>query len=418
MSITVVTIASILAVLIIYLLINTYIPLKNKVNTTLKITGRTPAIVYMLTCMLCYIPLYYYAEFERKQAIAEANGYDDYQKYRTELAKAETSGLPLQAYQREMAKAAKLGLKSYQDYVNLLEAQDYGYDDFATYQEDINLAQQYGLPLYIFKDAKADAAAQGFDSFDDYVVDREKRLLVGKMANIANFKGDYNIDSVPLGVNKSELLSTIYNCKITQVPDYTFPITKSLAPRNDALVGHFFPETERSSHFGLNIYTMNFTVMPGLDRQVISKYEMKCEDGRYDLWFLNADDSLVFYEKTIQLPNIRQHDEIVSRLTQTLLEKCDSDINVGLETSFEENGTRKVKNMYCKNFQDYIITTIVDGPVISGVRQDADIHIGYLSDRQWQKYISNLREAKGKSRSTQFSQSKGKNETKTFESRI
>ena len=58
-----------------------------------------------------------------------------------------------------MVKAAKLGLHNYQDYVNLLEAQDYGYSDFDSYQADLNAAQKYGLPLYVYTDAKAEAAA-------------------------------------------------------------------------------------------------------------------------------------------------------------------------------------------------------------------------------------------------------------------
>ncbi|MFD2167253.1 hypothetical protein ACFSJY_13430 [Thalassotalea euphylliae] len=418
MSITVVTIATILAVLIIYLVINTYIPLTNKINNILKITGRTRAMFYIVACSLCYVPLYYFAEYERKQGIAEKYGYTDYPTYKAEREKAEDAGLPLQAYQREMEKAKKLGLRTYQDYVNLLEAQDYGYDDFATYQADVNAAQEFGLPLYVYVDAKAEADAKNFTNFNDYIIDREQRLLVSKMANISNLDGDYNIDSVPLGVKKSELLSTISDCKIDRIPDFAFPTTKSLAPRNEALVNYFFPVTQKNSHFGLSLYSMNFQVMPGLDRKVISKYEMKCDDGRYDLWFLNDDDSLVFYEKTINLPNIRKTDDMVSRLTQTLLEKCDSDINIGLETSFEENGTRLIKNMYCKNFQDYIIATIVEGPIISGVRQDADIHIGYLSERQWDKYISNVHVSKGERQETRFSQSEGKNKTKTFESRI
>jgi hypothetical protein len=363
--------------------------------------------------------LYYYSEYERNLNIAQQNGYSDYQTYRSELAKAESFGLPLQAYQLEMKKARNLGMNTYQDYINLLEAQDYGYEDYNSFQVDVNLAQKYGLPLYIYREAKEDAQAKNFSNFDEYLVAREQELLVSKMGDIVKLEGDYNIDSVPLGVNKSELLSTIYNCKITQLPDYSFPITKSLAPRKEALVSHFFPQTQRTSHFGLNIYSMNYQTMPGLDRKVISKYEMKCEDGRYDLWFLNSDDSLVLYEKTINLPNIRKHEDMVSRVTQTLNEKCDSDINIGLETSFEENGTRQIKNMYCKNFQDYIIATIVDGPIISGVRQEADVHIGYLSERQWNKYISDLKDTKGRNQAVQFTQNGGnKNKTKTFESRI
>ncbi|NMP33519.1 hypothetical protein HII17_18385 [Thalassotalea sp. M1531] len=418
MSIIVVTIASILLALIIYLLVNSYVPLTNKINNTLKINSRGKSMVYMFAVMLCYVPLYFYADYDNKLSIAQQNGYDDYKVYRAELGKAEKAGLPLQAYQREMVKAAKLGLHNYQDYVNLLEAQDYGYSDFDSYQADLNAAQKYGLPLYVYTDAKAEADAKNFTNFDDYIIDREKQSLIQKMAGIVSLEGDYNIDNVPLGVKKSELLSTIYNCKISQIPDYTFPVTKSLAPRSEAHISHFFPETQKNSHFGLNLYSMNFTVMPGLDRQVISKYEMKCEDARYDLWFLNDDDSLVLYEKTINLPNIRKLDAIERRLTQTLLEKCDSDINIGIEASFEENGTRSVKNMYCKNFQDYIVATIVEGPMISGVRQDADIHIGYLSERRWNQYIDNLKTVKSKKSNVQFTQSDGKNKTKTFESRI
>ena len=420
MSITVVTIASILLVLIIYLLINVYIPLTNAINTKLKINSRSKSMAYMFALILGYVPLYYFADYEQKLAIANQNGYDTYKAYLIDLDKAAHAGLPLQAYQREMQKAAKLDIHNYQDYINLLEAQDYGYDDFKSYQADLNAAQQHGLPLYVYAEAKAEAQAKNFTNFSDYIHAREKQLLTKKMANIATLGGDYNIDSVPLGIDKSELLSTISNCKIAQIPDYSFPVTNSLAPRSDALVNHFFPATQRNSHFGLNLYSMNFTVMPGLDRKVISKYDMKCEDGRYNLWFLNEDNSLVLYEKTINLPNLRKLEAIERRLTQTLLQKCDSDINIGIETSFEDKGNRVVKNMYCKNFQDYIVATIVEGPLISGVRQDADIHIGYLSERRWHQYIDNLRTVKGKKQEVRFTQSdtNGKNKTKTFESRI
>ena len=418
MKITLIALAVLFALLALYFLLNLISLKQNKINNLIKLSSRKSAALYMLCCLALVPALGYGLKFYEEQQIAQAKGFDTYKAYRAELAKAESFGLPLKTYQLEMKKAAKLNIHNYQDYVDLLEAQDNGYEDFASYQEDVNLAHKYGFPLHVYTYAKEDAAEKNFADFDAYLVDREKKLLASKMEQIVRLEGDYNIESVPLGVDKNELLATIDNCKISQIPDYAFPVTKSLAPRSEALVGHFFPETKTNSNFGLNVYTMNFTAKPGLDRQVISKYEMKCDNSRYDLWFLNSDNSLVMYEKTIHFPNIRKHDDTVSRLTQVLTEKCDSDITVGLDTSFEEHGTRKVTNLYCKNFQDYIITTIVDGETIAGVRQDPDIHIGYLSDRLWKKYIDNVRRKKAPNEPVSFSQTRARNKTKTFESRI
>lgn len=417
MSVTVISIAILLAIIAFYLLINVAKLLNNKLNQAIKLVNRPIAFSYFIICCLGYIPLYYFAEFERKQAVAEQYGYSSFDKYQAELNQADSFGLPLQAYQREMKKVRDLGLTNYQDYVNLLEAQDYGYEDFESYQNDVNLAQQYGLPLYIYRDAKEDAKEHNFSNFDDYLVDREKRQIAIRMENIAALEGDFNIDTVPLSVDRGLLLSSIDNCKISKIPDFDYPQSNTLAPRRDALVGHFFPETDNNNNFGLSFYSVNSGLKPGLNRRAITKHEMKCQDGRYNLWFLNQDNALAFYEKTIQLPNVRQHAQAVSRVTQILAEKCDSDISVGLEASFEENGSRKIKNMYCKNFQDYIIATIVEGAVINDVRQEADIHIGYLSERQWSKYINAIHASKGKKQTGSFTQNV-RNKDKRLESRI
>jgi len=352
--------------------------------------------------------------------LAEAHGFTTYEAYIAEVAVAQSFGLSIAKYQSAMIEARKSGFKTYTDHQNHLIAKSHDYSDYASYNRDDKLAKSYGFPLTVYRKAKADADAKNFEYFDDYLIDREKKALTGKLEKVANLEGDYNIDTVPLGVKRNELLSLVDDCKISQMPNYTFPVTKTLAPRADALVEHFFPETSTNSNFGLTSYSMNFTVMPGLDLKAITKYEMKCEGARYDLWFLKADNSLVFYEKTLSMPNIRKFAPTVARLEGILNSKCDTDISIGLETKIEEHGTRSVKNLYCKSFQDYIIATIVDGPIITGVRQDPDIHIGYLNDRLWKKYINNLHAAKGKKQTIRFSQASNtnKNKTKTIESRI
>ncbi|REL25314.1 hypothetical protein DXX93_01240 [Thalassotalea euphylliae] len=418
MSITVVTFAAILALLAIYFSINSVALLTNKVNQAIGISSRVRAISYFIVALIGYAPLYYFNDHQQKQKIANANGFDNYQTYQTAKTKADAHKLTLEKYQAIMANAKQAGFTSYIDYQQHLEAQAYDYDDYTTYKRDLRLAKSYGFPLEIYRMAKSDAAAQNFEYFDDYLVAREKGALKKKLTLVSKSDGDFTIDSVPLGAKKSELLSLIENCKINQMPDYNFPITKTLAPRKEALVDHFFPETSTNSNFGLTNYTMNFSVMSGLDLKAITKYEMKCDKGRYDLWFLNSDDTLVFYEKTLKMPGVYQFETTVERLERIFYAKCDDDFEIGLETSFEEHGTRSVKNMYCKNFQDYIIATIVDGPVITGVRQYPSIHIGYLSQRQWKKYINNLHNVKGKPTNTRLSQSEDKNGTKSFENRI
>ncbi|REL31006.1 hypothetical protein [Thalassotalea euphylliae] len=418
MSITVVTIAAILAVLTIYFLINSYAPLTNKINSAIGISSRSRALTYLIVGLLGYVPLYYYNDFDNKLKLANQYGYDNYQSYQQDLQRATTHDLELTKYQAIMVNAKQAGFDDYLAYQQHLEAQSYDYPDYQSYKRDLQLAKSYGFPLEVYRVAKEDASAQNFEYFDDYLIAREKNSLKKKLTLVPSSDGDFTIDNVPLGAKKNELLSLIENCKISQMPDYSFPITKTLAPRKEALVDHFFPETSTNSNFGLTNYNMNFSVMPGLDLKAITKYEMKCDEGRYDLWFLNSDNTLVFYEKTLKMPNVYQFDRTLERLERIFWAKCDDEFEIGLETSFEEHGTRAVKNMYCKNFQDYIIATIVDGPIITGVRQEPDIHIGYLSQRQWKKYINNLHSVKGKRGITQFSQNDGKNKTRTFESRI
>ena len=138
-------------------------------------------------------------------------------------------------------------------------------------------------------------------------------------------------------------------------------------------------------------------------KKAISKYEMKCESSRYDLWFLNSNNRLVMYEKNISLPT-RSFTDTVEQIEDILSAKCDDEISVGLEMTFEENGKRAIKNLYCKSFQNYIIATIIDAPTITGVKQEPNIHVGYLNDRLWKKYINNLHAIKGKKRNAQMNQ--------------
>ena len=234
-------------------------------NQAIGISSRVRAVGYLIVALAGYAPLYYLNDHQQKQNIARANGFDNYQLYQAEKAKADLHDLTLEKYQAIMANAKQAGFTTYIDYQQHLEAQTYDYDDYATYKRDLQLAKSYGFPLEIYRMAKSDAEAQNFEYFDDYLIAREKGTLKKKLTLVSKSDGDFTIDSVPLGAKKSDLLSLIENCKISQMPDYSFPITNTLAPRKEALVDHFFPETSTNSNFGLTNYNMNFSVMPGLD---------------------------------------------------------------------------------------------------------------------------------------------------------
>lgn len=420
MKITFIILAALVVALVLYFLVNIFSPKQNKLNDKLKIRSRKHAALYFGIGLILTPLLAYGIKHEGEQSLAESYGFKTYEAYVVELEKAQGHELTLEQYQLAMKAARKDGFSDYSEHQQYLEAKKNGYTNYPDYNRDVKLAKSYGFPLNVYKEAKAKSDANNFEYFDDYLLHIEKESLTKKLQNISQLEGDYNIDSVPLGVKKNELLSLIDDCKIAQIPDYSFPVTNTLAPRNDAQVSHFFPATSTNSSFGLTAYSMNFSIMPGLDRQAITKYEMKCESSRYDLWFLNSDESLVMYEKTIHMPSIRQYDQTVNRIESILAAKCDSEISVGLEMTFNEHGDRTIKNLYCKSFQDYLIATIVDGPIIAGVRQDPDIHIGYLNNRLWKKYINNLHAAKGKRRNVSFTQNSNnnRNQTKTIESRI
>lgn len=420
MKITLIILAAILALLVLYFFFNMFSPKQNTLNKAIKLTKRKHAFLYFVLG-LSLIPLVAYAvKHEEEQLIAKAHGFDTYSAFKLEVEKAKNFDLSIVDYQKVMGAARKAGFTDYTLYQQHLEASAHNYDNYESYIADVKQAEHYNLTLNIYRKAKTESDAKNFEHFDEYLLHVEKAALTKKLERVGKLEGDYNIDTVPLGVKKNELLSLVDDCKIDQIPDYSFPISNTLAPRSDAHVSHFFPETNTNSNFGLTAYSMNFSVMPGLDRQAITKHEMKCENSRYDLWFLKSDNSLVMYEKTIHLPSIRQYEKTVSRIEGILNAKCDSDISIGLETSFEQHGNRQVKNLYCKSFQEYIIATIVDGRIIAGVRQDPDIHIGYLSDRLWKQYINNLHEVKGKKRDISFTQNKtpNRNQTQTIENRI
>ena len=418
MKITYIILAILVTVLALYFLVNIFSPKQNKLNSLLRIESKNHALLYFALTILVAPALAFGVKHEQELELATSHGFSTYQAYLDEVAKASSFNLTLTQYQTAMNAARKDGYSSYVEHQQFLEAKAHDYDNYADYSRDSKLAKSYGFPLKIYRKTKAEADAKNFEYFDDYLAHIEQEKLTKKLENVANLEGDYNIESVPLGIKKNELLSLIDDCKISQIPDYSFPVSNTLAPRNDAHVSHFFPETQTNNNFGLTAYSMNFKVMPGLDRQAITKFEMKCESSRYDLWFLKSDETLVMYEKTIHLPSIRRYEKTVERIEGILTAKCDDNISIGLEKTFEEHGERQITNLYCKNFQDYIIATIVDGPIIAGVRQDPDIHIGYLNDRLWKKYINNLHAAKGKKRSVTFSQNRNRNQTKTIENSI
>ncbi len=418
MKITLIILAAVLAVFILYFLVNIFSPKQNKLNEKLRLNTKKHATLYLVFSLMLTPVVGYSIQYQDKQATAQSYGFKAYDAYELEAKRAKSYNLTIENYQAAMKAALADGFTNYTEHQQYLEAKQNGYSNYNNYNRDVQLAKSYDFSLDVYRNAKAESDAKNFEYFDDYLLHIEKESLAKKLQNVSKLEGDYNIDSVPLGVKKNELLSLIDDCKISQIPDYSFPVTNSLAPRNGAQVSHFFPATSTNSNFGLTAYSMNFSIMPGLDRQAITKYEMKCETNRYDLWFLNSDDSLVMYEKTIHMPAIRQYEQTVNRIENILTAKCDSEINVGLEMDFQEHGDRKVKNLYCKSFQDYIIATIVDGAVIAGVRQDPDIHIGYLNDRLWKKYINNLHAVKGKKRDVTFTKNTNRNKTKTIESRI
>ncbi|WP_286264692.1 hypothetical protein [Thalassotalea atypica] len=420
MKLTFIVLAALLVAFVLYFLLNVISPKQNKVNGKLRITGKKQAAYYLAFCLMLVPLLVLGIKNSNEEALANSYGLANFESYTVELNKAQSYDLTLEQYLAAMTLARNEGFTEYTAHQNHLEAKQHNYSDYASYTRDLELSVHYGFSLAIYRQLKAESDDQNFEFFDDYLLHLEKLSLTKKLEKVASLEGDYNIESVPLGVKKNELLSLVDDCKITQIPDYSFPISNTLAPRNSAHVSHFFPETNTNTNFGLTPYSMNFTVMPGLDRQAITKYEMKCETNRYDLWFLKSDDSLVMYEKTIHMPSIRRFDDTVARIENILSAKCDAEISVGLEMAFEEYGERTIKNLYCKSFQDYIIATIVDGAIVAGVRKDPDIHIGYLSDRLWKKYISNLHAVKGKKRNVTFTlnNNNNRNQTKTIESRI
>ncbi len=416
MKIMFIVLSACLAIFILYFLFNVYFPKDNKLNNVLKVKTRKDALKFLLLGFLLVPLLGLSINGHMDQMIAESKGYTTFEKMTTEIDKAKSFGLTLEEYEIIMAKAKKSGFNNYTKYSNNLLAKESGYDNYQLYNRDLQFARSYGFPLPVYKKAKAESDSLNYEYFDDYLTYREKSALLAKLNLLDELSGNYNIENVPLGIKIDELKSTVSDCKIDKIPAYSFPVTKTLAPRNKAYVNHFFPATKNtSSGFGLTAYSLNFSVMPGLDLQAISKYEMKCETSRYDLWFLNSDESLVMYEKSISLPQ-RGYAATLTQIEKILAEKCDTEITVGLDMTFEENGQRDIKNYYCKNFQDYILATVVDGPIITGVRQDPAINIGYLNDRLWKKYINNLHSIKSKKRNSEMS--KVKNEQSIIEDRI
>jgi len=416
MKIIFIVLAVCLAIFILYFLFNVYFLKENKLNNALNVKSRKDAVKFLILGFLLVPALGLSINSHMDQMIAESKGYSTFDKMTAEIQKAESFDLTLVEYEKVMAKAKKSGFHDYTKYNNDLLAKENGYDNYQLYFSDLRFAKSYGFPLAIYKQAKAEADSLNYEYFDEYLIYKEKSGLSAKLNLLNDLTGNYNIENVPLGIKRDALVNLVNDCKIDKLPSYSFPVTKTLAPRNQAYVNHFFPATkDTSSGFGLTAYSLNFSVMPGLDLQAISKYEMKCETKRYDLWFLNSDDSLVMYEKSIKLPQ-RGYDATLTQIEKILADKCDAEITVGLEMTFEENGERNIKNFYCKNFQDYILATVVDGPVITGVRQDPAINIGYLNNRLWKKYINNLHAIKSKKRSSEMS--KVKNEQSIIEDRI
>ena len=417
MKIMFIVLAVCLAIFILYFLFNVYFLKENKLNNALKIKSRKDAIKFLSLGFLLVPILGFSINSHMDQIIAESKGYNSFEKMTDEINKAESLGLSLTEYETVMIKAKKAGFHDYTKYQNDLLAKENGYDNFQLYNSDLQFSKSYGFPLTVYKKAKAEADSLNYTYFDDYLIYKEKSNLAIKVDLIVDLSGNYNVENVPLGIHKDVLIDLVTDCKISKIPTYSFPVTKTLAPRNQAHVNHFFPATkDSSSGFGLTAYSLNFSVMPGLDLQAISKYEMKCDkSNRYDLWFLNSDNSLVMYEKSITLPQ-RGYQETLTQIESILNEKCDDEITIGLDMTFVENGKRGIKNYYCKNFQNYILATIVDGPTITGVRQDPEINIGYLNNRLWKKYINNLHVIKSKKRNSQMS--KVKNDQSIMEDRI
>jgi hypothetical protein len=403
MKVTLIIISACLIGFVLYFLFNVYFLLKNKFNNIIKLNSKKDAVKFLVFSLLLTPLLGFYINNQMDQMVAESNGFDTVAAFNLASHNATAANLSLPEYQLAIKEANAAGFSDYNKYQNHLLAKDNGYDNFQDYQLDIRFAKSYGFPLEVYKKAKAESVNLNYEYFDDYLIYKEKSSLKHKLTLISKLSGDYNIENVPLGASKDELLALVNDCKIDKIPNYSFPLTKTLAPRNNAHVKHFFPETETDGIFGLTAYSLNFSVMPGLDMQAISKYEMKCESSRYDLWFLNSNNRLVMYEKNITLPT-RSFTGTVEQIEDILSAKCDDEINVGLEMTFEENGKRAIKNLYCKNFQNYIIATIIDAPTITGVKQEPDIHVGYLNDRLWKKYINNLHAIKGKKRNAQMNQ--------------
>ncbi len=416
MKIMFMVLAVCLAIFILYFLFNVYFIKENKLNNLLNLKSKKDAVKFLLLGLLLVPLLGLSINSHMDQMIAESKGYSSFEKMTAEAQKAESFDLTLEDYEIVMSKAKKAGFNDYTKYNNDLLAKENGYENYPSYYSDLQFARSYGFPLSVYKKAKAESDSLNYEYFDDYLIYKEKSSLSAKLNLVSDLSGNFNIENVPLGIKLNELTDLVGDCKVDKLPSYSFPVTKTLAPRNKAYVNHFFPATKNtSSGFGLTAYSLNFSVMPGLDLQAISKYEMKCETKRYDLWFLNSDDSLVMYEKSIKLPQ-RGYDATLTQIEKILSDKCDAEITIGLEMTFEENGERKIKNFYCKNFQNYILATVVDGPVITGVRQDPTINIGYLNDRLWKKYINNLHAIKNKKRSSEMS--KVKNEQSIIEDRI
>ena len=405
-----------LAIFILYFLFNSYFLKENKINNALNVKSRKDAVKFLFLGLLMVPALGFAVNSHMDEMIAVEKGYQTFEKMKAVVKKAESYGLSLEEYEAVMAKAKRAGFNDYTKYNNDLLAKEKGYENFQLYNIDLQFARSYGFPLSVYKTAKAESDALNYEYFDDYLIYKEQSGLANKVGLIADLSGNFTIENVPLGIKREQLTGLINDCKIDKIPAYNFPATKTLAPRNQAYVNHFFPATkDTSSGFGLTAYSLNFSVMPGLDLQAISKYEMKCETSRYDLWFLNSDDTLVMYEKSIELPQ-RGYAATLVQIERILADKCDGEITVGLEMSFTENGERDIKNFYCKNFQDYILATIVDGPIITGVRQDPAINIGYLNDRLWKKYINDLHAVKSKKLNSE--RSKVKDEQSIMEDRI
>jgi hypothetical protein len=400
-----------LTLYILYFLFTTCFYKDHAFNRTLKIKAKKDAAFYLVIGVLLAPVLGWAVNGQMDQMIAESKGFATFEAFEAETAKAAEFSLTLARYQSAMKKAKMLGFAEYTAYQEHLEARKHGYDTYELYYTDVKFAIQYDLPLTVYRKAKVESISLNYPDFSAYLVHREETQLNERLPLITDLSGSYTIENVPLSIKKDKLIALVNDCSINKIPEYKFPLTKTLAPRNQATVNHFFPATEVTSRgFGLAAYSLNFEVMQGLDLQAISKYEMKCETSRYDLWFLNSDDSLVMYEKAITMPQY-SYASTLTKINGLIATKCDSEVSTGLEMTFEKNGTRDITNYYCKNFQDYIVATIVDGPTIAGVRQDAEINISYINSRLWKKYLENLHAVKRKKKSRRVVESKYQQET-------